>query len=564
MKYLIGQLAYILTGKNEKNLRMLLKFSVVLVAMITVYSIVFHLLMMKEGKEYSWITGFYWTLTVMSTLGFGDITFESNVGRLFSILVLLSGIVFLLIMLPFTFIQFFYAPWLEAKSKSRAPRRLPETVKGHVILTDYDSVMMALVERLKWFEYQYVIICEDIQKALELVDTDYEVVVGDLGDPDTYKHVNADKAALVVAGNNDIINTNVAFTVREVSAEVPVAASADLDDSVDILHLAGSTHVFQFRRLLGESLARRVIRSKAQGNIVANIDSLYFSEVAAIRTTLVGRKLRQSGLRETTGLTVAGIWEKGRFEMATAETVIQSTTVLLVAGSMEQLRNYDRHFKTEEKTDIPVLILGGGRVGRATAESLEKKHIDYRIIERNRRLITDDRDILGSAADYDTLKQAGIKNATSVIITTHDNPTNVYLTIYCRKLRPDIQIISRATKDRNIPKLHAAGADLVMSYSSLAANTILNLLKPGKTFMLAEGLHLFRVNLHPSLAGKSLAESEIRLHTGCNVIAINDGKKIVMNPDPSLCFRENDELIVIGTDESEKRFFRKYPEPTKH
>jgi hypothetical protein len=37
--------------------------------------------------------------------------------------VLMSGIVFLLVMLPFTFIQFFYAPWLEAQSRARTPRQ---------------------------------------------------------------------------------------------------------------------------------------------------------------------------------------------------------------------------------------------------------------------------------------------------------------------------------------------------------------------------------------------------------------------------------------------------------
>jgi len=58
-----------------------------------------------EGEYYTWVTGFYWTLTVMSTLGFGDITFTSDLGRIFSIIVLLSGVIFLLVLLPFTFIQ---------------------------------------------------------------------------------------------------------------------------------------------------------------------------------------------------------------------------------------------------------------------------------------------------------------------------------------------------------------------------------------------------------------------------------------------------------------------------
>ena len=49
----------------------------------------------------------------------------------------------------------------------------------------------------------------------------------------------------------------------------------------------------------------------------------------------------------------------------------------------------------------------------------------------------------GSAADYETLERAGIDHALAIVITTHDDDMNVYLTIYCRRLRPDIQIISR-------------------------------------------------------------------------------------------------------------------------
>ena len=61
----------------------------------------------------------------MTTLGFGDITFTSDTGRLFSMVVLLSGVVFLLVMLPFLFIRLFYAPWLEARVRMRAPREVP-------------------------------------------------------------------------------------------------------------------------------------------------------------------------------------------------------------------------------------------------------------------------------------------------------------------------------------------------------------------------------------------------------------------------------------------------------
>ncbi len=170
MKFLMGQFLYAFGKRQERNVKMLMKFLLILATLITIYSVLFHFLMMLENREFSWITGFYWTLTVMSTLGFGDITFTSDLGRLFVMVVLLSGIILLLIMLPFTFIQFFYAPWLEAQTRAMAPRELPEDMKGHVILTNYDPITMNLIDRLRQYQYEYVIVAEDIHKALDLID----------------------------------------------------------------------------------------------------------------------------------------------------------------------------------------------------------------------------------------------------------------------------------------------------------------------------------------------------------------------------------------------------------
>ena len=551
MKYQLGQFIAILTKRKERNVRMLVKFILILATMVTVFSALFHFLMLLEGQTFSWVTGFYWSLTVMSTLGFGDITFTSDLGKLFSLLVLMSGLVFLLIMLPFTFIQFFYAPWLEAQTKSRAPRELPPDTRGHVILTRDDPITRNLIQKLKQYQYDYVLIVEDIQHALELYDLEYNVVVGDMSDPETYRRLRVNNAALVVANVDDMMNTNIAFTVREISKEVPIAANADLDESIDILQLAGSTHVLQFTTLLGQSLSRRVLRTSTRSNTIGNIDALLIAEAPAMRTSLVGKTIQQSNLRQATGITVVGLWERGRFVIPTATTQIQSTTVLLLAGSEEQLKSYDEQIGTHQRFQAPVLVLGGGRVGQAAAKALELAGIDYLIIEKREKLAVNDKYIYGSAADINILKRAGIDRTPSIIITTHDDPTNIYLTIYCRRLRPDIQIICRANLDRNISKLHTAGADLVMSYASLAANTILNLLKPQGVVMLAEGLNVFRTVVHAGLVGKSLAESQIRPQTGCSVIAINRDGTMVNNPDPAVRFQEKDELVMIGTDEAE-------------
>ncbi|MEX0928167.1 MAG: potassium channel family protein, partial [Balneolales bacterium] len=203
----------------------------VLVGVIFVYTGLFHVIKEMEGEEYSWIAGLYWTLVTMSTLGFGDITFHSDLGRIFSMVVLFSGIVFLLVLLPFTFIQFFYAPWLEAQTQARTPRELPEKTRDHVIFTGYDNVAEALIGKLVKFNHPYVVLISDLHHALELNDLGINVVLGPIDDPESYKKLRVEQAAMVVATGDDMINTNIAFTVRELSENVSVVTFANSTDS---------------------------------------------------------------------------------------------------------------------------------------------------------------------------------------------------------------------------------------------------------------------------------------------------------------------------------------------
>ena len=563
MKYLPTQLVYFLRNRTTKrNILLLLRFFLFLVVLINIYSFLFHIIMSWEGRTYSWFTGAYWTLTVMSTLGFGDITFSTDVGLLFSTIVLISGIVFLLIMLPFTFIQFFYAPWLSAQEKARAPREIPENTNGHVVLTNLDPITKNLIKKLEQHKYDYVILAPELQKALEIRELGYNVMLGDYGDPETYRRLQIQNAALVVITNDDMTNTNISFTVREISEAVPIVTNADHGHSVDVLEFSGNTHVFQFMDMLGQSLGRRAIGGTMGANVIWRYKELLIAEAPAMSTVLEGKILTETQLREKTGLTVVGVWERGKFVAPTPDLRINSTTVLMLAGSTEQLKKYEQHlgiYCADQVNEMPVLILGGGRVGRAAAFALTKQDIGYRIIEKSPNVVKgSEHSIQGNAADIDTLHRAGIKKARSVIITTHNDAMNIYLTIYCRQLRPDIQIIARATNENTVSKLHRGGADLVMSYASLGANTILNHLKPDEVLMALEGLSVFRVPVHLSIVGKTLVDTRIRKETGCSVVAITTQGKMILSPDPNVVLQKADELILIGTVDAEQRFVEKY------
>ncbi len=512
-----------------------------------------------EGRRYSWISGFYWTLTVMSTLGFGDITFTSDLGKIFSMIVMLSGIFFLLVMLPFTFIQFFYAPWLEAQAQAKTPRKLLPTVRDHVIVTNFDPVTHSLIMRFVQHNIPYVIVMPDQKRASELIESNYKVVIGELDRVETYQNLNIEKASLVVVNNNDVLNTNIISTIRELSHNVQIISFADHEDSVDILEFAGANKVFHLADTLGRALARHALGVFSRANIVGSFGDLLIAQTSAARAPFEGKRLVESKIREITGVNIVGLWQRGKFRIPDRDTIIDSTTMLLLAGSQEQFAKYNDFVKKSFSFEEPLLILGGGRVGQAIAKALSERGIGYRIVEKSKALIKDkDRYIIGSAADINILKQAGIDHTPLIFITTHDDPTNIYLTIYCRKLRPDVMIISRATMERYINKLYSVGADLVMSYASMGANSILNILKPDQLLMLTEGLDVFRVPLPQTLVGKTLEESQIRQITGCNVVAIKNQDSFIVNPPPSVVFKKDDELIMIGMVEAEKAFIKHF------
>lgn len=561
MKTLVPHLFHLLRHRPTRiKIASLLRFLAFLAVLVTLYSILFHFIMAWEGRQHSWVTGFYWTLTVMSTLGFGDITFTSDLGRIFSSIVLLSGIVMLLVVFPFTFIEFFYAPWMRAQAEARAPSQLPPDTRGHVILTARDSVANALIDRLVKYQYPYVLLVPDLDEALRLYEMGYKVLVGDLDNPETYRRARAENALLVaVTSTSDRVNTNVTFTVREVTEKPPIIATASQAVSVDILQLAGCNHVLQLSEMMGQALARRVSGGDALAHIIGQFDTLRIAEATVNNTTLLGQTLREADLRRRIGINVLGVWERGQFMVATADTRMMSGTVLVLAGSEEAIIRYNELQRNQPASTAPVLIIGSGRVGQAAGRALAERGVSYRGVEINPERVRDPETwVVGDAADLEVLERAGIRTAPAVLVTTHDDDTNIYLTIYCRRLRPDAQIISRARLERNVETLHRAGADFVLSYASMGANTILNLLHRSNILMVTEGLNIFKVRVPKSLAGRTLAEVDLPAQTGCTVIALYTNGEMQTNPPAHVPLPRNADLVLIGCAEAEDRFLARY------
>lgn len=560
MQSLLAVVAAFLESRTSRsNLIALIRLLMVLFALIAAYSIGFHYLMALEGQEHTWVTGIYWTLTVMSTLGFGDVTFQGDIGRLFSLVVLITGVVFLLVLLPFTFIEFFYAPWMKAQARARAPRELPPDTRGHVLLTRHGPITKYLIKLLKRHAHPFYILVPTLAEALELHDQNLPVVLGEFNDPETYRRLRIDQAAMVVSTRTDVINTNVIFTVRGVAPDIPIVATATNEAAWDAMELAGATRVLRLEFMMGQALARRVIDRDASAHRIGETYGLHIAEASAGGTSLVGQKIGATGLWGDIGVSVVGLWDHGIFKPTGPESEIGPNTILVLAGTPEQFERYNQLMCRTERGGSRVVIVGSGRVGRATADALDERSIEWVTIELVAERVPDPaRAIIGDAAKFDSIVASGMRDSSTVIITTHDDDLNIFLTILYRRLRPNIQIICRCTNELNVSTLHRAGADLVLSYASMGANSIFDELRGSDTLLLAEGVNVFRVHVPPRLASRTIGDSAIRTETGCTVIAFEfDGKRVV-NPSRDTLLPAGAEVVLIGTLEAEEKFVRRF------
>jgi Trk K+ transport system NAD-binding subunit len=183
---------------------------------------------------------------------------------------------------------------------------------------------------------------------------------------------------------------------------------------------------------------------------------------------------------------------------------------------------------------------------------LRRQGIAVHLIEKNpllRERIGDSADevFIGDAADREVLEAAGLMEAPSVLLTTHDDAVNIYLAVYCRRLKPDVRLISRVTHQKNLEAVIRAGADFVLSYASLGADSVIASLMGNDLIVLGEGIDMIHARVPRALAGRTLAESGIGASTGLTVIAVQEDGRIRTDLPASYRLAKDANLIMIGS-----------------
>ena len=173
--------------------------------------------------------------------------------------------------------------------------------------------------------------------------------------------------------------------------------------------------------------------------------------------------------------------------------------------------------------------------------------------------------VAGDAADQRILRRAGLENASAVLVTPRDDDLNVYLTLFCRRLRPELQVVSRATYERNVATLYRAGADSVLSYATIGATDLWNHAGLSHRVLVAEGSELFLVPRPASLARRAVRDEEVHHRTGCQIVAHADEDGALLEDEETVP-SQGGKLLLLGDRHAEHRFratYLKGPRPRR-
>jgi voltage-gated potassium channel len=203
-------------------------------------------------------------------------------------------------------------------------------------------------------------------------------------------------------------------------------------------------------------------------NVSTLVDAFYYTLVTA-STVGYGDAAPTSQVGRLFGMTVVVI--------GTASFAIALGTLLGPVLQARFAKALGRMSENElDLLDGHVLLLGYSDVTSAILDDVADRS-DVLVVspDRERVLELTDRGVNALAAepdDEDSLREAGIERARTVIVATSDDAADAFAILTARQLNPDVKILAVATNRENVRKLKHAGADAVVSPAVIAAQQL--------------------------------------------------------------------------------------------
>ena len=234
-----------------------------------------------------------------------------------------------------------------------------------------------------------------------------------------------------------------------------------------------------------------------------------------------------------------------------------------------------------------VIIVGYGFTGSNLARMLKATRVPHCIVDMNQSHLAAARKaeipvVVGDATRMAILERAGIEKARALVVAVNDHQATLRVVAQAAARRPDLYILARTQFVRDIDRLYALGAKLVIPQDfetsvEVAAHVLKQFGIPdnvveaqiaavraggygmlrGKPTDRAAHAELIKILERTAIQtyylddesyakGRTLAQLDLRARTGCTVIAAVRAGQPTTNPPPDFLLQANDVLVLVG------------------
>ena len=360
-------------------MRNALRLGLGIMLLVAAYGLIFMVLMDYEHQDQNAnpTSAIYWVIITITTLGYGDIVFYSPIGRLFSVIVALSGVAILwAVIMPLII-----TPRLEYLVRA-APSSAPKDMKGHIIISGYSPMVDTLTDRLSHLDIPFLII-ERSELTARSIYKRYPTLWGDPSEREVLMRANILSARLFVTNEKDELDAEVILSIREISDIEIIEMVSDLVSS-RFLRYAGASRIISPKTMVGTFLAQ--IASPPEEKVFPGAVHLFGDLMLVELPVYPGSELERCSLTiesaELSGSSVVAIWQEGVFQPNPSPNVkVESNSVIMAVGNIDQLSRF-RDLTLGVRKEGPIIILGYGDVGKQVAKALCISGIKPVIVDR--------------------------------------------------------------------------------------------------------------------------------------------------------------------------------------
>ncbi|MDD3214112.1 MAG: potassium channel protein [Eubacteriales bacterium] len=292
------------------------------------------------------VDAFYMTIITISTVGFGEVGTVTEASRMFTVIIIFSGIAVLGYGVSELVKSLFEGELKTAWRKKRMQTKIQE-LTAHYIICGAGDVGLTVINRLKGNGADFVVIEENEKRVESLSQSNVLTIEGDATQEEVLQKAGIMNAkGLVCTLDTDAENVFTVLTARQMNNDVYIVSKAIEPSAHNKLLKAGANKTISPSEIGGQRIAGFLLRP----SVMAYLDvithagdrTLDLEEVAIpARSAVSGKKLSEIKIPEKTGLIILALKRKGesrfKFNPGSGEVLNPDDTVV-VLGEKEQIK----------------------------------------------------------------------------------------------------------------------------------------------------------------------------------------------------------------------------------